>query len=381
MFYNGELAPLAATPFLLPEELAQTAAGAVREILEEAASANTTRSYASALRYWAAWFHGRYGTAIALPVPAAAVVQFIVDHIARRSTSGLVWELPPALDDQLVQARFKQRPGALKLSTVVHRISVLSKAHQLRRLENPCEQPSVRHLLARARRAANKRGDRPMKKTAITRRELEALVATCDGSLAGLRDRALLYFAFASGGRRRSEVAAADVSDLERLPDGGFLYRLHFSKTQQSGPSSGSTPEKPVLGVAAEALDTWLKASGVTAGPIFRRLWKDRIGGALSPAAVAEIVQRRALRAGLNGDFAGHSLRSGFVTEGGRQGIALPAIMAMTEHRSVASVIGYFQTGGAHDNPAARLLDSALAKMGQDDDTQMPASSKGLRGD
>jgi len=31
--------------------------------------------------------------------------------------------------------------------------------------------------------------------------------------------------------------------------------------------------------------------------------------------------------------------------------------MAMTEHRSVASVIGYFQTGSAAHNPAAHLAD------------------------
>jgi len=37
----------------------------VREILAEAASANTTRSYPNALRYWAAWFQGRFGTPIA----------------------------------------------------------------------------------------------------------------------------------------------------------------------------------------------------------------------------------------------------------------------------------------------------------------------------
>ena len=49
--------------------------------------------------------------------------------------------------------------------------------------------------------------------------------------------------------------------------------------------------------------------------------------------------------------------RSGSVTEAGRQGIALGAVMAMTEHRAVSSVIGYFQTGGAAENPAARLLE------------------------
>jgi hypothetical protein len=71
---------------------------------------------------------------------------------------------------------------------------------------------------------------------------------------------------------------------------------------------------------------------------------------------VATIVKRRAALAGLEGDFGAHSLRSGFVTEAGKQGVPLPAVMAMTEHRSVASVIGYFQTGAAEDNPAARLL-------------------------
>jgi integrase len=362
MGHDSFPSPLQVTPVLLPDQLAEAAESAVKEILEEAASANTTRSYASALRYWAAWFQGRYGRTVELPVPEVAVVQFIVDHIARRSATGLVWELPTTLDEQLVRARFKQRLGALKLSTVVHRIAVLSKAHQLRRVENPCEQPTVRHLLARARRAANKRGERPTKKTAITRRELEALVATCDDSLEGVRDRALLYFAFASGGRRRSEVAAADFTDLIRLPEGGFVYRLQYSKTQQAGPNASSTPEKPVLGVAAEALQAWIAASGLSEGRIFRRLWKERIGTGLSPAAVGEIVQRRAARADLDGDFAGHSLRSGFVTEGGRQGVALPAIMAMTEHRSVASVIGYFQAGGVQDNPAARLLDPSNEK-------------------
>jgi site-specific recombinase XerD len=72
---------------------------------------------------------------------------------------------------------------------------------------------------------------------------------------------------------------------------------------------------------------------------------------------VGEIVQRRAKLAGLKGDFGGHSLRSGFVTEASRQGVALPAIMAMTEHRAVSSVMGYFQSGAATDNPAAHLLE------------------------
>lgn len=312
-------------PALHPAVVAEHAAAAVRELLAEAAAVNTTRSYSTALRYWAAWFQGRYAQAFELPVPEAAVVQFVVDHVARRGKTGLSWELPAALDAQLVAAGVKQRPGPLKLSTVVHRIAVLSTAHQLKKAApNPAEAPAVRHLLARGRRAAVKRGERPYKKTAITRPELEALVATCDESLEGLRDRALLYFGFASGGRRRSEIAAADLADLRPLPEGGFVYRLEHSKTQQAGPSATATPDKPILGVAAIALVAWLSASGLSEGPIFRRLWGARVGPGLSPKSVAAIVQRRARLAGLSGDFGGHSLRSGFVTEGGRRGWLCP---------------------------------------------------------
>ena len=253
-------------------------------------------------------------------------------------------------------AGLKAKVGPLKLSTVVQRMAVLSTAHKLKRLANPCELPSVRTLLSRARRASVKRGERPTKKTAITRPELEAMLATCDDSLEGLRDRALLCFGFASGGRRRSEIASADMRDLRKVGEDGYIYRLEYSKTQQAGVKADSTPDKPILGRSAEALSAWLEAAGIHKGAIFRQIWKNYVGPALLPGSVATIVKRRARLAGLEGDFGAHSLRSGFVTEAGKQGVPLPAVMAMTEHRSVASVIGYFQAGAAEDNPAARLL-------------------------
>lgn len=358
---NNELRPLIdLSPVLRPEVLAERAAAAVREILAEAASANTTRSYAGALRYWAAWFQGRYGRPLALPVPEAAVLQFVVDHWARRVAEGLAWELPASLDAALVAAGLKQRSGAFKLSTVTHRVAVLSTAHRLKGASNPCEGAAVRHLLARSRRAAVKRGERATKKTAITRPELEAMLATCDDSLEGRRDRALLHFGFGSGGRRRSEIADADLADLRPLPSGGFVYWLERSKSEQAGPTANSTPHKPVVGRAGESMAQWLAAAGLHEGRLFRRLWGDRVGPALSAKSVAAIVQRRARLAGLDGDFGGHSLRSGFVTEGARQGVPLPALMAMTSHRSVASLLGYVQAGAAADNPAARLLDDSV---------------------
>jgi integrase len=353
---KSRLPALPADAALLPAELAASAAAAVQDILAEAASANTTRSYASALRYWAAWHQARFGAPIALPVSEATVVQFIVDHVPRKSKTGLTWELPPALDAALVAAGVKSKLGALKLSSVTHRVAVLSSFHTLKKLANPCEQPAVRHLLSRARRASVRRGERPTKKTAAARTELEAMLATCDDSLEGLRDRALLLFGFASGGRRRSEIAGAQLADMTRVDADTYIYRLEHGKTLQAGPTANSTPDKPVLGPAAHALAAWLQRSGITDGAIFRRLWSNTVGPPLSPAAVGAIVRRRARLAALSGDFAGHSLRSGFVTEAGRQGVPLPAVMAMTDHRTMGTVLGYFQTGAATINPAASLL-------------------------
>ena len=286
------------------------------------------------------------------------VLQFVVDHLARGDIDAPVCELPADLDGLMVESGFKGHPGPLKMNTVIHRISVLSKLHQLQRLKNPCEDPQVRHLMSRAKRASAKRGETITKKTAATREPLEAMLATCDESLEGKRDRALLLFAWASGGRRRSEVASARVEQLTKVDDRGYLVRLGVTKTNQDGSNrNGALPDKPVRGVAAQAMREWLMASGVNEGAIFRRLWKTTVGPALSPAAIGEIVRKRALLAGLQGDFAGHSLRSGFVTEAGRRNIPIGDVMAMTEHRKIDTVLGYYRSGELGANVVSNLLD------------------------
>lgn len=185
------------------------------------------------------------------------------------------------------------------------------------------------------------------------------MLATCGNDLEGLRDRALLLFGFASGGRRRSEIAGARAEQLQRLGPETWVFQLGRSKTEQAGPSAGSAGGKPLVGRAAVA-------RGVVDGERPHRrcplpfLWGTRVGPALSPAAVGALIQRRAQRAGLTVDIGGHSLRAGFVTEAGAQGVPLAEVMALTGHRSVASVIGYHRAGTATDGAAARLLEDTL---------------------
>lgn len=346
-----EIAPLS------PIELGAAARAAAEEILIAGEAENTVRSYRSAMRYWCAWGQVRFRQPLSLPVSAAMVIQFIVDHLARGAVDQPVCELPPAIDALLVESGFKKSPGPLKLSSILHRLAVLSQLHQLRRQPNPCEDPQVRHLLSRARRAASKRGETVTKKTAATREPLEAMLATCDDSLEGVRDRALLLFAWSSGGRRRSEVAGATMERLRKSDGGTYLFHLHRSKTNQDGASSDH-PDKPIRGQAAEALRAWLDAGAVTEGAIFRRLWKSKVGPGLSAEAVASVIQKRAALAGLEGDWAGHSMRSGFITEAGRKNIPVGDVMAMTEHKKVETVMGYYRSGELATNAVGNLLES-----------------------
>ncbi len=343
-------------PTLQPTELSDVTQRAVNDLLREGESKNTQNSYRSALRYWAAWYGMRYGGQIQLPVPTACVLQFIVDHAQRSTDKGLISELPVDIDRALVEAGYKGKIGALAHNTLQHRISVLSKVHQMRELKNPCQDPKVRELLSRTRKAYAKRGALPQKKQALTKDPLQALLDTCDATMKGKRDRALLLFAWASGGRRRSEVTQAQMEQLHDLGSDGYTYTLAHSKTNQSGVDRPES-HKPVMGIAADALRDWLQSSRISSGAIFRRIRKGgNIGEALSPAAVRDIVKARCTLAGVEGDFSAHSIRSGFVTEAGRQNIPLAETMAMTGHHSVATVLGYFRAEALINSPVASLL-------------------------
>jgi integrase len=357
------LVPHATVLALDPAVLHSQAEDSVRALLKEGESANTVRSYASALRYWAAWFRLRYRTALAPPVPAPAVLQFLVDHVERTDPASgtLVHDLPAAIDEMLVSGGFKGALGAPALNTVLHRLSVLSKAHQMRDLPNPARDPAVQELVHRIRRAYAARGVRPASKAALTRDPLEAMLATCTDGLSGIRDRALLLFAFASGGRRRSEVSAAVMENLVKVDDQAYLYRLAHSKTDQAGTEHNVDADKPLVGLAAEALETWLGASCVKSGAIFRRIRKSKAVEPLSAQAVWHIVKRRTALAGLEGDYGAHSLRSGFVTEAGRQNVPIREAMGLTGHRSLATFLRYFQPGHATRTRAANLLSSTGA--------------------
>lgn len=348
-----------------PQFLAASQA-AMAALLREGESANTRASYQAAARYWAAWYGLRYRRAFALPLPADVAVQFILDHAEHRTEAGLLKsELPGGVDQALVAGGYKGRLGTPALATLLHRLAVLSALHETHRMANPCRDPVVRQLVARTKKAYAKRGHRPQKKDALTREPMEAMLATCDGSLRGMRDRALLLFAWASGGRRRSEVSQATVQGLRRMGPHAYIYTLAESKSNHTG-EARPEDQKPIVGAAAEALDAWLSASGIKSGALFRRIRRGgRVAEPLSAAAVRKIVKARCAIAGLEGDFSAHSLRSGFLTEAGRQNVHLAEAMAMSGHTSMRTALGYFRSGALIATRAATLIDVRMPSEGE----------------
>jgi integrase len=313
------------------------------ERIQEYNTENTKRAYNSDLIYWQAWL-AAVGFDFKQPVNEAHVNAFIVQHAE---------SMIPEIDERLVKQGYKYELGTHSMSTIKRRVTSLRIFLKLEELPNPCDSPKIRMLLSKL---TKKYGGTKSRGLAITKEVLDDFLSTCESKLIDVRDKALLLFAWSSGGRRRSEVTDAMIEDLSPLNDGNFLYRMPKNKTDQKG--EGLTV--PIKGRAAHALGEWLKTANITSGPIFRPISKKgEIGDkGLCPIDVFRIVQKRAELAGYDPKkYGAHSLRSGFITEGGRRGKPLGDIMGMTGHKSVSIAMNYYKAGAAVNNSAANLAD------------------------
>lgn len=349
---------------VIPAGLQQGLQHSLRELLTQGRSRNTTRSYESAMHYWRGWCKFRLGQELKIPLALEIVLQFIVDHVPRLDRNNQIRaDLPPDVEASLIKEGYKTKSGAPSMNTLMHRLSVMSQAHLSKQLPSPCHDIRVRQLLSSARVLAARQGQLPQKKDAITKERLQALLETCDESFIGVRDRAMLLFAWSSGGRRCSEVVTAQMEFLHRLEPARFTYNLVYSKTNQTGRADPNS-HKPVIGQAGRALEQWLEMSGIQEGAIFRRIYKGRgatperiqAADALSTRAMHHMLRQRCALAGLEG-FSPHSLRSGFITEAARRGVPLAETMALTGHKSAAVAMSYYRAEMPVLSPGASLMD------------------------
>ena len=206
-------------------------------------------------------------------------------------------------------------------------------------------------------------GRPPRQAMALSLPLLRRLLASCDQSARGRRDRTLLLFGFA-GALRRSELVGLQVEDVSPMP-GGLRLRLRRSKTDQVGQGAelglprGRSPDTcPV-----RAFEAWQAVAKRQAGALFRKISTGGTIGekALHPGAVGRILAYRAKLAGLKVDeferLSAHALRVGFITEAYGKGVRDEDIMRHTRHRDLRSMRGYVRRAGLLSDSPARMLD------------------------
>ena len=245
------------------------------------------------------------------------------------------------------------------IATLERRLAAITYVHEVNgHAASPARHVKVRELMAGIRRTY---GGPPDKRDPLTTTQLGAMVSALDfTTLAGKRDRAVLLVGYA-GAFRRAELAGLTLAQLARRGD-GYVVALGRTKTDQEAkgrivgiPAFAASPLCPVA-----ALDAWLNAARIQAGPVFRRVTRygTIAAPALSAASVAFIVKRCASVAGIPPNrLAGHSLRAGHATTAAANGAPDRVIMRQTGHRSVDTLEGYIRPGNVLGENSARYLD------------------------
>lgn len=318
-------------PAAIEQPLPAALADRVADLQRSSKAANTMRAYESDLRQFRAWCleHGR----AEFPATPDTVAAYVADHA-----------------------------GLWKVSTLTRRVAAISTAHRLAGVANPCATATVSATLSGLRRANRK----PRRQAAgLLRADMLTLLDHLhrDTTLAGWRDRGLVLVGWCAG-LRRSELGALTWGQVERDPDGVRLLVIG-NKTDRTGEGRviGLAYDEPGVCPVRALLEYREQLARVDRGlvadsaPVFPRL--NRWGqpqGRMSGQAVAAMLQRRTLAAGLVRHYTGHSLRVGLVQEGKLQGVEDSVVMAATGHKQVTMLRTYQGEAGVVSRAAHRGL-------------------------
>lgn len=340
-------------PALLPNDLPSAELEMLEDLYRRGTPENTVRAWERDLVYLTAWKQASFGKPLDWPEAETVALRFILDHSADLTEAS-----GPAKKaaESLINAGLRRSLSCPAPATLDRRIASWRAFHRMRNLPSPFDAPLIRQARAKARKAAA-RPRQPKSQRPITRNILLQLLETCDNSLRGIRDRALLTLGFASGGRRRSELTALNVEDITRDEDDPTLLWVTLLETKTTG--KDLAPKLPLKGMAAQALTYWLEESDLTRGPLFRPISRaDRVlRRRMAPASISTILKHRLKLAGLPQDYASpHGLRAGFLTQAALDGAPLQAAMQLSLHRSPIQAQRYYADVEIKENPATELL-------------------------
>ena len=313
----------------VPTAQGEAALAEAQEFARRAAAPATLRAYKADWQHYAAWC-ARSGF---VPVPAEpATVGAYLSSLAKSHAP----------------------------TTIRRRLAAIGKMHRFNGLPWT---PAHRDIQEPLQGLLREYGRPVRKAAALTLPMLRRLLAACDRSARGRRDRALLLMGF-TGALRRSELVALQVEDVT-VTAAGLRIRIARSKTDPTaqGAEIGLPRGKHPDTCPVKAFQAWQEVAKRKAGPLFRSISKaGRIGGAaLHPDAVRRILTHRSRMAGLEIEgserLSAHALRVGFITEAYGKGVRDEDIMRHTRHRDLRTMRGYVQRAGLLAESPAGLLD------------------------
>lgn len=338
----------------------------LKHLVNQGMGDNTLRALTSDLAYIEAWGLAATGQSLPWPAPEALLLKFVAHHLwdLERRASDPNHGMPAEVDGNLRGQGFLKSTGPHAPATVRRRLANWSTLTKWRGLDGAFASPALKSAIRLAVRAVPRKRARKTAK-AVTGDVLAKLLATCaTDSLRDIRDRAMLMVAFASGGRRRSEIAGLRLEQLTmEAPietEGGPplpSLAIHLGRTKTT---TGEQDDVVYLtGRPVDALNAWLTAAKIDKGSLFRGIgrWGTVSKRALDPQSVNAILKQRAEMAGLEpGEYSAHGLRSGYLTEAANRGIPLPEAMEQSRHRSVQQASSYYNSATRRSGRAARLL-------------------------
>nr|WP_210332951.1 site-specific integrase [Rhizobium sp. RHZ01] len=338
----------------------------LRHLVNQGMGDNTLRALTSDLAYLEAWGIAATGRSLPWPAPEALLLKFVAHHLwdPQRRDTDPDHGMPADVDESLRRQGFLKSVGPHAPATVRRRLANWSTLTKWRGLDGALASPALKSAIRLAIRAVPRTRRRKSAK-AVTGDVLAKLLATCaTDSLRDLRDRAILMVAFASGGRRRSEIAGLRREQLTVEPpilvEGGSPLRslaIHLGRTKTT---SGEQDDVVYLtGRSVEALNAWMTAAKIDKGSVFRAIgrWGTVSRRALDPQSVNAMIKQRVAMAGLDsGEFSAHGIRSGYLTEAANRGIPLPEAMEQSRHRSLQQASSYYNSAERRSGRAARLL-------------------------
>jgi len=287
--------------------------------LKAAERDTTQRSYASALRHFEVEWKGF------LPATQEMVARYLADYAA-----------------------------SLSMNTLQHRLAALSRWHTTHGFPDPTKATMVRQVMKgiRTLHPIQEKRAKPLQLEVLQQvdawlqKAAEAAQAQGDhvAALRHVRDRALVLLGFWRG-FRSDELVHLCIEHVDIARGEGLTCFIPRSKGDRN--AEGRTFRCPTLSrmCPVSAYESWLAASGLTEGPVFRAIdrWGRIAPEGLVAASIIPLLRRIFTATGLAdvAEYSSHSLRRGFAGWANANGWDLKELMEYVGWRDLQSAIRY----------------------------------------